>query len=257
VLLLCLGKATRVVQYLMSSPKTYEAEVRLGISTATHDAEGEITGRAEVQVAREDVLAALGQFVGPIEQVPPMHSAIKHDGKRLYQLARQGVNLQIPPRKVDIYTLELLEWVPPFVRLSISCGPGTYIRALARDLGTALGCGGYLSALRRTRSGQFSVEEAVTLQDLEKAFVTGTGEALLHSLDVAFADLPAFYVGLEEARRLAMGQQLDAGRGPEGRREARVYAPDREFVAVVRRDEQTGCWLPHHVFVTPEDLSYS
>ena len=254
VLLLCLGRATRVSKYLMASPKTYQAEIRLGISTTTHDAEGTIIGQAPVNVTRPEVEAALAQFVGPIQQVPPMHSAIKHAGKRLYQLARQGKTVEVPPRRVDVYSLHLTDCVPPVVRLQVRCGPGTYIRALARDLGDALGCGAHLASLRRTESGGFSIEQSVTLPDLEQAFTTGTWTGLLHPLDVAFHHLPAIQLEPRLARRVAMGQQVENDIDISSGMEARVYAQNGQFVAVVRRDETSGRWQPRQVFVAPEDI---
>jgi len=238
----------------MASPKTYQAEICLGISTTTHDAEGAITGEAAVNVTRQDVAIALARFVGPIEQVPPMHSAIKRAGKRLYQLARQGKTVDVPPRKVDVYNLQLIDWVPPVAHLEVRCGPGTYIRALARDVGNVLGCGAYLASLRRTESGGFSIEQAVTLRDLEEASTKGSWAELLYPLDVAFHHLPAVQLEARLARRVAMGQRVEEDIYSGSSREARIYAQDGQFVAVVRRDETGGCWQPSQVFVAPEDI---
>jgi tRNA pseudouridine55 synthase len=260
VLLVCLGKATRVSQYLMASPKAYRATVRLGISTTTHDAEGQITHQARVDVTREEVEAALRQFVGRVDQVPPAHSAIKHKGRRLYELARQGIPVQAPPRQVDVHRLHIVEWAPPSVHLDVECGPGTYVRALARDLGRALGCGAHLAGLRRTRSGQFTVERALSLGGLEEAFASATFADLLHPLDAALAHLPALCLDAEAARRLAMGQQVpDPGRGGgfapgDERTLARAYAPGGQFVALAFREQETGSWRPRKVFVAPEDI---
>jgi tRNA pseudouridine55 synthase len=183
-----------------------------------------------------------------------MHSAIKRAGKRLYQLARQGKTVEIPPRKVDVYSLHLTDCVPPVVRFQVRCGPGTYIRALARDLGDALGCGAHLASLRRTESGGFSIEQAVTLEDLERATTAGTWTHLLHPLDVAFRHLPAIQLEPQLARRVAMGQQVENGIRAGSDSEARVYAQNGQFVAVVRRDETSGRWQPRQVFLAPEDI---
>jgi tRNA pseudouridine55 synthase len=189
-----------------------------------------------------------------------LYSAIQREGRRLYELARQGISVDVPPRWVDIYRLCIVEWTPPVVHLDVECGPGTYIRALARDLGAALGCGAHLAALRRTRSGQFAVEEALSLERIEEAFRAGSGGELLHPLDVAFAHLPALRLDADEARRLAMGQQLRDADGawepPAGEcLEARAYGPGDQFVALVFRDANDAPWRPRKVFVRPKDIA--
>jgi tRNA pseudouridine55 synthase len=254
VLLMCLGKATRVSQYLMDSHKVYRATVRLGVSTTTHDQEGEITARSSVEVERAQVAATLMQFMGTTDQVPPAYSAIKVQGKRLYDLARQGVAVSVPPRKVDVYRLQIIEWAPPFVTLEIECGPGTYIRALARDLGKALGCGAHLSALCRTQSGQFSVEQAVGLDTLRSAAATGGITCYLHPLDAAFAHLPALHLDAETAYRLALGQAIPDSGALIDHDQARAYAPDGQFVALVSRVEADPRWQPLKVFAKPADI---
>jgi tRNA pseudouridine55 synthase len=182
VLLVCLGRATRVSEYLMRSPKTYRATLELGVTTTTHDAEGEITSRSPVGMTLEDVAAALPAFVGSIQQVPPRYSAIKRGGRPLYELARQGIEVEVPAREVEVYALDLVTWEPPHLVLDVRCGPGTYVRALARDIGQALGCGAYLSALRRTSSGTFHVSEAVELEILRAAFDDGRVDEYLHPI---------------------------------------------------------------------------
>lgn len=255
VLLVCLGQATRVTEYLMASRKTYRAAIHLGVSTTTDDREGEITREAVVDVTRQGVEAILPRFVGRIAQVPPVYSAIKRGGTPLYKLARRGIAVDPPPRQVKVHTLRILEWAPPVVRVEVQCGPGTYIRALARDLGEALGCGAHLCALRRTQSGQFTVEQAVTLEGLEGAFAEGAQRALLHPLDAALHHLPALHLGIEASRRLAMGQQVQSPGGFAETGEARVVAPTGRCIALAYRDEQSGAWRPRKVFVRPEDLS--
>jgi tRNA pseudouridine55 synthase len=260
VLLVCLGKATRVSQFLMDSRKTYHATVRLGISTTTHDAEGEVLARANVNVGRDEVQSTLRQFVGRIDQVPPAYSAIKVGGRRLYDLARRGIPVQVASRKVDVYRLEVIEWNPPTVMLIVECGPGTYVRALARDLGETLGCGAYLTGLRRTQSGQFTADQSVSLPELEAASAAGNLAGYLHPLDAAFAHLPAVHLGAESAYCLALGQAVpDPGRD-EGlahiaeQQEARAYAPGGLFVALVVRDKDGTDWRPRKVFVEPADV---
>jgi tRNA pseudouridine55 synthase len=260
VLLLCLGKATRVSQFLMDSHKTYRAAVRLGVSTTTHDREGEITAQSSVEVGQDEVKVALGQFVGRIDQVPPAYSAVKVGGKRLYDLARRGVIVEVSPRPVDVYALRLVDWTPPDITLEVECGAGTYVRALARDLGEALGCGAHLTALRRTRSGQFTVEQALSLKTLEAAAAAGDIARHLHPLDAAFAHLPAVHLDDEAAYRLALGQAVpDPGYGggvvvPADHRQARAYAPGGQFVALVVRDPAASSLQPRRVFVEPAEI---
>jgi tRNA pseudouridine55 synthase len=260
VLLVCLGSATRMSEYLVASPKTYHAGIYLGVSTTTDDAEGEVIRRAEVRVTATEIGAALQQFVGHVSQVPPVYSAIKRRGKRLYQLARQGIPVEAPAREVDIYALCLVEWTPPLASVQVHCGPGTYVRALARDLGAVLGCGAHLAALRRTQSGRFTAKEAVPVARLREAFADGTVRELLYAPDAAVADLPALYLDAETARRLAMGQQVGAGEGErrtvtgDEDARARAYGPARQFVGVVFRDRETGLWQPEKVFTRPGDI---
>ncbi|MDD2903312.1 MAG: tRNA pseudouridine(55) synthase TruB, partial [Syntrophales bacterium] len=164
LLLLCIGEATKLVPFLMPEPKTYRAQVKLGEETDTQDLTGQVVARSEELPAPAQVYEAAAGFVGEIEQVPPMYSALRHQGKRLYQLARRGETVEVKPRKVTIYSLEVLEVDLPRVRLQVRCSPGTYIRTLAADLGQALGCGAHLAALRRLAVGPFKVAEALALE---------------------------------------------------------------------------------------------
>lgn len=252
VLLVCLGQATRVSQYLMNSAKTYQATIHLGISTTTLDAEGSITSENPVSVTRRQLEAALGQFVGHVSQVPPMYSAIKKDGKRLYTLARQGLDVERPPRQVDIYALHLTAWTPPLIHIVVECGPGTYVRALARDIGAACGCGAHLAALRRTKSGRFTIERAATLEQIEESFASGTAQAWLYPLDAALAHLPSIHLDERAAYKLALGQSIDVS-GASGT-DARAYGPGNRLVALVKRERQAANWRPVKVFVKPDTI---
>jgi tRNA pseudouridine55 synthase len=187
VLPVCLGEATKLVPFLQDGEKVYEAELLLGVTTETQDAEGSVVSRREVNVGRAQLEAAIPPFVGRILQKPPMHSALRVGGKRLYEFARQGVEVEREARPVEVHALDVLEFAPPRVRLRVRCGKGTYIRALAADLGEALGCGAHLTALRRTRVGRFEV--MVPLEKLAGASPLGMAEAL--------ADLPT--LALDEA----------------------------------------------------------
>ena len=168
VLLLLVGKATKLCERLMDQPKQYEATVKLGGTTPTDDPESPETPTPGAQpVSREQIEAALKPFVGPILQRPPAYSALKVGGRRAYDLARKGHDVELKPRTVNVYAIELLNYAWPFARIRIDCGRGTYIRSIARDLGEALGVGGHLTALVRTRVGEHSIADAVTLEQLD------------------------------------------------------------------------------------------
>jgi len=246
VLLVCVGQATRVAEYLMASDKRYRATIHLGVRTSTDDAEGEVLSSQEVQVSEGEVQAVLQEFVGRIQQVPPMYSALKRGGKRLYQLARQGITVERPPRPVTIHRIEWVKWDPPRFTIDVTCSPGTYIRALARDIGERLGCGAHLAALVRLASGHFTLDEAVTLEQVAEAFAAGRGEELLLPLDEALRDWPAVTVDAETARRIGHGQAVALPMSSEGR--CRAYGPDGQLLALLEYNGQKGLWQPRKVF---------
>jgi tRNA pseudouridine55 synthase len=247
VLVVCLGQATRVAEYLMASDKVYRAQIRLGVSTDTHDAEGEVTATAEVNLREEEVRRALASFIGSIQQVPPMYSALKRDGVPLYKLARQGITVEREPRSVQIHHIELLDWTPPLVTILVECSPGTYIRALARDLGRKLGCGAHLQSLIRLASGHFTLEKAVSLNELAEAFAQGSWREFIHPMDEALLDFEPMIVDAQTEKRIRLGQQIEAicrGRGEL----CRAYSQEGELIAILRHDLQTGLWQPKKVF---------
>jgi|Deesub1362B_J571_1020462.scaffolds.fasta_scaffold01714_6 tRNA pseudouridine55 synthase len=250
VLLICLGKATRVTEYLMSSEKVYLAEIRLGITTETNDAEGRVKRIApEVMVSLEEVEEALSDFIGKIEQVPPMYSAIKRKGTPLYKLARRGITVERKPRLVEIYDIKVMEWSPPLLTIEVTCSPGTYIRALARDLGERLGCGGHLAGLVRTRSGRFSLEDSLSLASLEEASALGRFSELLHPLDEALLDFPAVKLDLEAEWRVIHGQSVKINNIPGKSDFCRAYSNNGDFIAILSYERETGLWRPKKVFI--------
>ncbi len=170
VLVICLGAATRLSEFIMRGRKVYQAQITLGLSTTTYDGAGDITEhRCADHIQRADIERALTGFIGAIEQAPPMYSAVKVGGKKLYELARQGKTVQREPRAVTIHSIKLLSWRNPVLELEIECGAGTYIRSLAHDLGAALGVGGYLSALARTASGAFKLSDSLALDAIDSS----------------------------------------------------------------------------------------
>lgn len=209
VLPIALGKATRLLQYL-SHRKAYRATVRFGVITATDDLEGEVlhqTPAPELTLAQ--VEAALPQFQGTIRQIPPAYSAIQVEGKRLYDLARSGQSVEVPERIVEVESIQVLDWRSgafPELDLAIACGTGTYIRAIARDLGTVLGSGGTLAALQRTASSGFLLADSLTLEELEAQVEEDCFEPIPPA--VAIAHLPEVRLSLSESKRWCQGQAL-------------------------------------------------
>ncbi len=254
VLIVCLGQATRVAEYLMASDKVYEAEIRLGVSTDTHDAEGEVTTTAEVDVREEEgwrLREALASFIGPIQQVPPMYSALKREGVPLYKLARQGITVEREPRSVVIHHIELLDLTPPLLTVRVKCSPGTYIRALARDLGQKLGCGAHLQSLTRLASGHFTLKKAASLDELAEAFAQGVWQEFIHPLDEALLDFEPWVVDSQAEKRIRHGQQVEAppqAGWEDTRGLRRAYSSQGELIAILRHDPQTGLWQPKKVF---------
>lgn len=204
---LCLGEATKFSQFLLDANKTYQAVVKLGQTTATGDSEGEVLSAHPVNVSRSQVEKVLQSFVGAISQVPPMHSALKHQGKALYTYARAGVEIEREPREVTIYQLDLDEFNGDELTITVSCSKGTYIRVLAEDIGKALGCGAYMSALRRTVIGAFQLNRAVTLTQLE-GLDLAERDALLLPVDALIETMPKVVLDSESAHYLKQGQAI-------------------------------------------------
>jgi tRNA pseudouridine55 synthase len=229
---LLFGEATKFSADLLEADKEYDATLALGVRTTTADADGEVLETRPVSVGRAEVEAVLPRFTGAIEQVPPMHSALKRDGRPLYEYARAGIELERAARPVTITALELLDFVADRVRLRVACSKGTYVRTLAEDIGAALGCGAHLAALVRTRVGPLRLSEAVTLPQLEAA---GLDErrAWLRPVDLLLASLPRVELIEPKARRFAHGGEIDLG-GPPGRK--RVYGPGDRLLGTAEVD---------------------
>jgi tRNA pseudouridine55 synthase len=228
VLVVAVGRATRLIEYVQAMPKAYRTRVRLGATSDTDDAAGTVTGNPAASPVGEDaVRAALAGFVGAVEQVPPAYSAARVEGRRAYALARRGADVDLAPRPVRIDRIEVREYRWPDLELDVLCGKGTYIRSIARDLGRALGVGGYVTVLRRLRVGPFTVEEAVPLDADPPALLP---------MAAAVSGLPAVRVTAAEVRRLRNGQAVSAA----GEGETAVLDESGELVAVGRA---AGGWL--------------
>lgn len=234
LLVLCLGRATRLVEYMVGHDKRYVGEIQLGITTDTDDAQGTVTGTAPVPELLPEVLTKLGErFTGEIQQRPPAYSAVKVEGKRAYAVARKGGEVKLLPRPVTIHSLRLAVVDGERLSVSVHCGSGTYIRSLARDIGTTLGCGAHLSALRRVAAGGFAIDDAVTLEGIAEAVSRGDLEELLLSPDDGLTDMDAAIVEAGRAAQLARGGVLEST--VEHFREsaaARIYEGDGGFVGV-------------------------
>jgi tRNA pseudouridine55 synthase len=205
LLLVLVGEATKFAGPMLEADKEYLATVKLGVTTSTADAEGAVLEERPVQVSAEQVASALGRFRGSIEQLPPMHSALKRDGVPLYELARAGRTVERQTRRIEIHELELLQCSPPILELRVRCSKGTYIRVLAEDIGAALGTGAHLAALRRTASGRFHIRDAATLEEL--AAMPNRRAALL-PLRVLLQGLPSTELDAAAEARLRNGQAL-------------------------------------------------
>ncbi len=245
VLVVAVGYATRLVEFMVHHDKTYRVVIRLGIETTTYDAEGEVVAEHPLPpLTVMDIERVLSRFRGSIRQRPPAYAAIRHRGKRLYEWAREGVQVHPKSRDVTIYELKLEAWEPPDVTLYVRCSAGTYIRSLAHDIGRALGTGGHVKALRRLSSGPFRIEDAVPLATLQRE----NWRDFLLPLDVAVQDWPRVDLTSEQARRVRHGQFLaDVQVFAEGEW-ARAYV-DGRFVAVLRKDPARGVWRPKKVFL--------
>ena len=227
---ICFGEATKFAHMLLEGDKTYAATVRLGVTTTTGDAEGDPVDQRPVSVSRADIEAALDRFVGSIAQIPPRHAALKYRGRNYYEYAREGIDIPRIAREVIIHELKLHRWTRPDVELGVRCGKGTYVRVLAEDLGTALGCGAHLAALRRLASGGFDVGEAMSLEALE-ALDDGARDARLLPVDTLLASLPRLDLEAGDAWCLERGQAIAVGDLPDA--DYRAYAAGR-FVGVAR-----------------------
>ena len=228
VLPVFIGRATRAAEFLESAEREYVAGLRLGVVTDTQDTSGTVLETNSVCVTRAQLEAALRQFLGPIEQIPPMYSAIKINGQKLYELARRGQEVARRPRSITIHALELLEGEGADWTIRVRCSKGTYVRTLCHDLGRALGCGGCMSSLRRTRAGSFTLAQAVTMQQVLDFAAGQDPQQLLMPVDAVFAAHPPLIVTLGQAAKLKNGAQVKDWQFQPGT--YRVYAEDGEFL---------------------------
>ena len=247
VLVILIGPAVRLSEFVSASDKRYQATVRLGSSTDTYDAEGTVTSSASAEdITEEQFDTILQQFVGEIEQIPPPYSAVKVKGRRSYEMAREGEEVELAPRIINVYSLEVLEWAPPEAVIDVYCSSGTYVRSLAHDLGQALGTGAYLVGLRRTKSGRFTLRDAVPLRRLQEAFNAGDWYRYLIPAAEALADWPMVELDADQVELVRHGHRVASE--PDEKGWARGVSQQGDLVALLEVDEETHEWQPRKVF---------
>lgn len=251
VLPVFLNHATRLVEYFMNTSKAYCARIVLGATTDSYDGEGRfLTSGDPTGVTREQVEKVLDSFRGEVEQVPPMHSALKWHGQRLYELARAGVEVERTPRLVKIHDIRLVEWEPPVLVIQVECGKGTYMRSIAHDLGQALGCGAYQDRLVRIQDGPFSIDDGLTLEELELACQNGYWKDLVYPMDEVLLSWEVVVLGKAGQRSILQGQPLNlrpVRKPAKGSPFCRIYSDGGDLLAVARLDPYTGLCQPQKV----------
>ncbi|MCX7714614.1 MAG: tRNA pseudouridine(55) synthase TruB [Clostridia bacterium] len=233
VLPICIGRATKAADMLTFSDKRYVAELILGMTTDTQDSEGEVLSECEVTVREDDIKTVIGKFVGEIKQKPPMYSAIKHNGKKLYELARSGIEVERKERTIFIYSLNILDIDMKCgkVTIDVCCSKGTYIRTLCEDIGMALGCGAYMNMLKRIKSGMFEIEKSHTLDELVRLKDEGRLSDVLVPVDELFFEYPKLFVDEWQKTKIINGMRIVKDGLTEGGL-YRVYDEETHFLCV-------------------------
>jgi len=258
VLPICFGQASKVTPYLLDADKSYRCTAQLGITTTTGDKEGEVLQEREVTLfSEDDVEAVLETFRGPIQQIPPMYSALKHNGQPLYKLARQGIDIKRKPRDVTIHELVLIEKTEDTITLDVRCSKGTYIRTLAQDIGEALGFGAHLSMLRRTHVSPFNCDKLYTVEDIEKLAEEGKLEEALLPIDTALQELPSLNLSEEETKLLRNGIKVKKADTPDSDM-IRLYNQNHTFIGIGRQSKNENDEIqiaPRRMMNTHEPLA--
>lgn len=254
VLPVCLGSGTKLCDMLTDKNKEYVAELLLGVVTDTQDITGTVLAQKPVTASKEEVMAVVLGFQGEYQQIPPMYSALKVDGKRLYELARAGKEIERKARAVTIYEIEILELSLPVVKLRVACSKGTYIRTLCADIGEKLGCGGTMKSLERTRVGRFSLEDAITLQELERLRDEERLKEAVHPVESCFEEYPALHVRETFQKLLDNGNPIYPAQLLEGERyeadcRVRVHREDGSFAGIYAFDGERGFYRPVKMFL--------
>lgn len=253
VLPVCLGCATKLCDMLTEKEKEYIAEFQLGYVTDTQDASGKILEESKVEVSTEQVREAIDSFVGPYDQIPPMYSALKVNGKKLYELAREGKEIERKSRLVTIFEIEILKEDMPRFTVRVRCSKGTYIRTLCHDIGQKLGCGAVMTSLIRTASGSFEISKAYTLAEIQKKADEGTLQELIIPVEKMFQKLPVVKANPAAAKALANGNQLKKGEYEtavtlSADEQVRLYSAEGKFWGVYRYDRRRDLLCPVQLF---------
>ena len=254
VLPVCLGYATKLVDHLTDKRKEYICTIRLGVSTDTEDLTGAVISSCDVTCSEEEFKNVLLSFVGDYDQIPPMYSALKQNGRRLYELAREGVVVERPARKIKIHDIELIESRLPLAVFRVECSKGTYIRSLCRDIGDKLGCGAAMEKLLRSKSGEFTLDSALKLDEIEKLAKSGEIESRIVLVEHFYNECPSVFVRTEDMKLLRNGNPLPASyvREKVCGQLFRVYDDREIFCAVYRYDEQKGSLKAETIYKLPE-----
>lgn len=257
VLPVCLGKATKVCAFLTEQDKTYEAILLLGTTTDTQDATGNTLRQADAEdlknIAPEAAVAAILSFAGESFQIPPMYSALKKNGKKLYEYARAGVEIERAPRKITISDIRIIDIELPRIRFSVTCSKGTYIRTLCDDIGRKLGVGGCVETLKRTRVGVFNIENSLTLREIEDASRDGQLNDILIGIDSMFEEFPSVTVAEEYNKLLYNGCPVPADDRKTADSKARLYDMEKRFIGLYELNE--GVYRPIRLFFDREEIS--
>lgn len=250
VLPICVGQATRLAEYISESGKIYRAEVTFGVVTDTYDSEGAVLHTNDVRgLTLAQIEPVLSSFLGSHMQLPPRYSAIKLQGQPAYKRMRAGEEVTLTPRPVEIYQLQILDWQSPRLTLLVACSKGTYIRSLAYDLGEQLGCGAYLSALLRTRSGPFDLATSITLEQLDTAIDQNNIDAFLLPPDSALSHYPAIHLDVATSTRVLHGNKFSCDQIPPTTQPVRIYDAEGHFLAIAAWDAEQQMWQPGKVLV--------
>lgn len=250
VLPVCLGRGTKLCDMLTDKDKVYETELLLGVTTDTQDIGGSILCKKEVSVDEDTVYKIIESFIGPYAQIPPMYSAIKIHGKKLYEIARTGQSIEREPRQVQIYDIEIVEMKLPYIHMKVHCSKGTYIRTLCHDIGEKAGCGGCMYSLKRTRVSGFTVAQSLTLDRVETFVKEGRIEEYIIPVDRMFEKYPAYYDDGSNDKLLSNGN-LFASNGKIIQGKIRVYKNDGAFVGIYEYDSQKDSYVPVKIFYDP------
>ena len=249
LLVLGIGNTTRLSEYLISQPKQYTAVIRLGVTTTTFDADGDIMSEEDIKIGAAEIESILPNFIGCIEQVPPIYSAIKIGGERAYKLARSGKTVKMSPRSVRIDQLDMVDYCSPDVTLEISCSSGTYVRSLAHDLGESIGCGAHVLCLRRDVVGPFSLHQSYQLEDIEQTHDGSELSSLLLPSGDAMVGWQQVCLGEDDVRKIRHGNSVKVS-GCVSENLALAYDVEGELIAVLEGQPELGHWQPRKVLMS-------